>query len=223
MEQHWDTDVVWHNFSQKLENKIAGFQNRYPSNPITRARTKVSDEALGAASRPTGIYRLSAPTGSGKTYATMRFALHHALQKHKKHIFVILPYTSIIEQNARDIRNVLQAGEEILEYHSDMMVEDGEEVSEEEKNRTKLMAERWDVPIVFTTQVQFFNTLFAGRASAARRLWSLCDSVIILDEAQTIPVKCTYLFNQAMNYLADLQNDTIVLCTATQPSLGALR
>lgn len=133
MEQHWDTDAVWHNFSQKLENKIAGFQNRYPSNPITRARTKVSDEALGAASRPTGIYRLSAPTGSGKTYASMRFALHHALQKHKKHIFVILPYTSIIEQNARDIRNVLQAGEEILEYHSDMMVEDGEEVSEEEK------------------------------------------------------------------------------------------
>ncbi len=223
MEQHWDTDTVWHNFSQKLENKIAGFQNRYPSNPITRARTKVSDEALGAASRPTGIYRLSAPTGSGKTYASMRFALHHALQKHKKHIFVILPYTSIIEQNARDIRNVLQAGEEILEYHSDMMVEDGEEISEEEKNRTKLMAERWDVPIVFTTQVQFFNTLFAGCASAARRLWSLCDSVIILDEAQTIPVKCTYLFNQAMNYLADLQNDTIVLCTATQPSLGALR
>ena len=221
-ERHWDTDAIWHNFSHKLEKRIAGFKDKQSSNPITRARTKVSDEAFTAASRPTGIYRLSAPTGSGKTYASMRFALHHALQKHKKHIFVILPYTSIIEQNAQDIRTVLQAGEEILEYHSDMMVEDDEEASEEEKNRTKLMIERWDVPIVFTTQVQFFNTLFAGRTSAARRLWSLCDSVIIFDEAQTIPVKCTYLFNQAMNYFTGLQNDTIVLCTATQPSLGEL-
>ncbi len=221
--RQWDTEALWQTYAERLENKLAEVAGAKGADPVARARAQVSEEAYRAASRPAGIYRLSAPTGSGKTYASMRFALHHALRQHHRHIYVILPYTSIIEQNARDIRQVLQAEERILEYHSNMLIEEEGEASAEEGEERKLLAERWDVPIIFTTQVQFLQTLFSGSASSARRLRSLRDSILIFDEAQTIPVKCTYLFNLAINYLADFHHVTALLCTATQPTLGNMK
>lgn len=221
-ECRWETEALWQRLAQRLDTRLAAMGREGHGNPIAQARAQVSEEAYAAAARPQGIYSLSAPTGSGKTYASLRFALHHALRQHQKHIYVILPYTSIIEQNARDIRQVLQEDEAILEYHSDVLAEETLAPADEEGTARALLAERWDVPIIFTTQVQFLQALFAGSAASARRLRSLRDSVIIFDEAQTIPVKCTDLFNLAIDYLAAFQRDTVVLCTATQPSLGAL-
>ncbi len=226
LQKHWHYDALWQDFSKKLEAKLNSFPEPEDEKVklIMAARRKVSDDARAAASRPEGIYRLSAPTGSGKTLASMRFALHHALRFHKKHIYVILPYTSIIDQNAQVIRDIFQCDDAVLEHHSNILPEEErEEASVQEKENRKLLTERWDVPVVFTTQVQFLNALFAGSVSASRRLRALRESVIIFDEAQSLPVKCTYLFNQAMNYLAAFQRDTIVLCTATQPELGKVK
>ena len=219
----WDIENIWADFAEKLEQKIAGFS--FPHTPqgkkIAALRQSVSEDCLRAAQQPTGIYRLSVPTGGGKTLASMRFALCHAQQYQKKRIIVVIPYTSIIDQNVREIRAVFQMDDAILEHHSNVIEEDAGEDTESMDVR-RILTERWDVPVIFTTQVQFLNTLFAGGNTPLRRLHALRDSILIFDEIQTLPVRCTYLFNAAMNFLKTFCNVTAVLCTATQPPLARL-
>ena len=220
--QDWDYDKLWNLFSGKLEDKLHSFA--LPAGGKARAialeRQKISDACQHFGPENPGIYSLSVPTGSGKTLASMRFALAQAKKYHKKRIIVVIPYTSIIDQNAKEIRDVFQFDEAVLEHHSNVLPK--EDMSEEERNWRKLLTERWDTPVIFTTQVHFLETLFDGGCQSARRLQALADSIIIFDEIQTIPIKCTYIFNLAMNFLKDLAGVTAVLCTATQPQLDKM-
>ena len=219
----WDVARIWADFSDKLEQKLTGFS--IPPEPkaekIARLRQKISDDCLESGDEPPGIFRLCVPTGGGKTLASMRFALRHAQKYNKKRIVVVIPYTSIIDQNVKEIRDIFHMDEAILEHHSNVITEDDGEDTESMDFRC-ILTERWDVPVIFTTQVQFLNTVFAGGNSSLRRLHALEDSIIIFDEIQTLPIRCTYLFNAAMNFLKDLCRVTALLCTATQPSLEQL-
>ena len=220
----WDTEALWEEFSAKLEKKIAGFPmpREEKAKSIAQLRQKMSDDCLDAAEQQPGIYRLTVPTGGGKTLASMRFALTHAKRWHKKRIIVVIPYTSIIDQNAKEIREIFEHDEAILEHHSNVISEEDDGEDMESMDWRRILTERWDVPVIFTTQVQFLNTLFAGGNSSIRRLHALQDSILIFDEIQTLPVKCTYLFNLAINFLKDFCRTTTVLCTATQPPLEKL-
>ncbi|AKT54950.1 CRISPR-associated helicase/endonuclease Cas3 [Selenomonas sp. oral taxon 478] len=223
-ERVWDTSAIWKDFSDKLEQKLADFT--LPSEPkakeIAHLRQKISEDCLKSAEALPGIYRLCVPTGGGKTLASMRFALQHAQIYQKKRIIVVIPYTSIIDQNVKEIRDIFHMDDAILEHHSNVITEDDGEDTERMDFR-RILTERWDVPVIFTTQVQFLNTLFAGDNSSLRRLRALEDSIVIFDEIQTLPVRCTYLFNAAMNFLKTFSRVTAVLCTATQPPLEQLK
>ncbi|WP_295164889.1 CRISPR-associated helicase Cas3' [Selenomonas sp. F0473] len=220
----WDTESLWEEFSAKLEKKIVGFPipREEKAKKIATLRQRISDDCLHAAEQTPGIYRLTVPTGGGKTLASMRFALAHAKRRHKKRIIVVIPYTSIIDQNAKEIREIFDRDEAVLEHHSNVVSEEDDGEDTEGMDWRRILTERWDVPVIFTTQVQLLNTLFAGGNSSIRRLHALQDSILIFDEIQTLPVKCTYLFNLAINFLKDFCRTTTVLCTATQPPLEKL-
>ncbi|MDO9161617.1 MAG: CRISPR-associated endonuclease Cas3'' [Methylococcaceae bacterium] len=187
---------------------------------INSIRRAISDTCKNRAQDAQGIYTLTVPTGGGKTYASLRYALHHANTHGLERIIYVIPYTSIIEQNAEAIRKVVeQDGDQypwVLEHHSNL----------EPENQTwhsKLAAENWDAPIVLTTMVQFLETLFSGGTRGVRRLHQLANSVIIFDEIQTLPINCTHLFCNALNFLSAHTKTTAVLCTATQPLLDQLK
>ena len=187
---------------------------------INTIRRSISDTCKNRAQDAQGIYMLTVPTGGGKTYASLRYALHHAKKHGLERIIYIIPYTSIIEQNAEAIRKVVEQEDDeypwVLEHHSNL----------EPENQTwhsKLAAENWDAPIVLTTMVQFLETLFSGGTRGVRRLHQLANSVIIFDEIQTLPINCTHLFCNALNFLSAYTKTTAVLCTATQPLLDQLK
>ncbi|MES7477481.1 helicase-related protein, partial [Cutibacterium acnes] len=145
---------------------------------------------------------------------------------HKQRIIYSIPFTTIIEQNAEEVRNVLSAEQYVLEHHSNVVSEEYEsevnEMSFNELQKLKSLKnakDNWDAPIVFTTMVQFLNTFFDGASRNTRRLHNLANSIIIFDEVQTIPVHCISLFNAAINFLKQFCNTTVILCTATQPAL----
>ncbi|MGR9012700.1 MAG: CRISPR-associated endonuclease Cas3'', partial [Gammaproteobacteria bacterium] len=195
-------------------------EQRTNNTPINAIRQSISDTCKNRAHDAQGIYTLTVPTGGGKTYASLRYALHHAKKHGLERIIYIIPYTSIIEQNADAIRKVIeQDGDQfpwVLEHHSNL----------EPENQTwhsKLAAENWDAPIVLTTMVQFLETLFSGGTRGVRRLHQLANSVVIFDEIQTLPINCTHLFCNALNFLSAYAKTTAVLCTATQPLLDQLK
>lgn len=189
-------------------------------NNIDIIRREISQECLSRADDIQGLYKLTVPTGGGKTYASIRFALHHAKKHHLEHIIYIIPYTSIIDQNAADIRKILEnEGDDfnwVLEQHSNLE-------PEKQTWQSKLVAENWDAPIIFTTMVQFLEALFGGGTRGARRLHQLAKSVLIFDEIQTLPIKCFHMFCNALNFLVAHTQTTAILCTATQPLLDRLR
>ncbi len=199
----------WQSVIDKLETHLASFENRYP---IDEIRRKISDDCLKRASDFQGIYTLTVPTGGGKTLASLRYALHHAQKHHLDRIIYIIPYTSIIDQNAQAVREIL--GEDwVLEHHSNLE-------PEKQSWQDKLLSENWDKPIVFTTMVQFLDAWFGGGTRGARHIHPMTNSVLIFDEIQTLPVKCVHLFCNVLNWLTTFGKSTAVLCTATQPLLG---
>ena len=199
----------WQSAIDKLEGKLAGFENRYP---IDEIRRKISDGCLKRASDSQGIYTLTVPTGGGKTLASLRYALHHTQKHHLDRIIYIIPYTSIIDQNAQVVREIL--GEDwVLEHHSNLE-------PEKQSWQDKLLSENWDKPIVFTTMVQFLDAWFGGGTRGARHIHPMTNAVLIFDEIQTLPVKCVHLFCNVLNWLTAFGKSTAILCTATQPLLG---
>lgn len=199
---------------ETLEANLAGFAVR---NRIDEIRAEISSACLTFATREKGLYRLTVPTGGGKTLASLRFALHHAAQRKMDRIIYVVPYTSIIDQNARVARSVFAFLEEsgrqiVLEHHSNL-------TPEQDTSQSKLLAENWDAPIVYTTAVQFLETLFAAGTRGVRRLHQLANAVIIFDEIQTLPIRTVHLFNNAINFLVGQCGSTVVFCTATQPLL----
>ncbi len=213
-----DSDIqrVWEKGICNLEEKISAFPEK---GRINLHRKKISDQCRDAAFAGRSLYRLAVPTGAGKTLGSLRFALYCAREYRKRHIFYISPYRSITEQNAKEIRDALGMPEMVLEHHGNVVREGGEQ-----EERYDRLTENWDeIPVVATTAVQFLHTLYKEKKRNIRRFHSLCDSVIIVDEVQAMPVRVMALFNLAVNFLTDFCNTTVVLCTATQPLLSEIR
>ena len=173
-------------------------------------RRNIRTKCMQAAKEEQGVFSLSVPTGGGKTLSSLAFALEHAKQHELKRIIYVIPYTSIIEQNADVIR--LAVGEDqVIEHHSNLDEDDA-------TPKSRLAAENWDAPVTVTTSVQFFESLFAAKSSRCRKLHNIVKSVIILDEAQLVPVEFLSPILEAMQLLVDHYHVSFVISTATQPA-----
>ena len=210
----------WIEILYGMEQRI----NQLPDNsPIDRARHEISIQCRNAGKMRKGIYRLNVPTGGGKTLSSLRFALSHAAEHGLKRIIFTSPLLSILDQNAEVIRDYIGDDSIVLEHHSNVIREkdytaakNGQEAKLDEY---ELLIENWESPVIITTMVQLLNTLFSGKMSSIRRFHSLCESVIVIDEVQTVPANMLTLFNLAVNFLAYACGTTVVLCSATQPCL----
>jgi CRISPR-associated endonuclease/helicase Cas3 len=183
---------------------------------VNRCRADVLKACGAASEKPPGIFSLTVPTGGGKTLSSLDFAVRHAIRNNLHRVIYVIPYTSIIEQTASVFRSVFENGgldpNAVLEHHSNF--DPGEE-----DHRSRLASENWDAPLIVTTNVQFFESLFHNRSSRCRRLHNIAKSVVILDEAQMIPVPMLRPCMEAIRELTMNYGSTVVLCTATQPAL----
>jgi CRISPR-associated endonuclease/helicase Cas3 len=209
----------WDILIERLENKYKTFEIK---NRVDEIRKEVSEHCLLAATRPKGLFTLTVPTGGGKTLASLRFALHHAEEHGMDRIIYVIPFTSIIDQNAQVMREILEpkecpedTGKIVLEHHSNIG-------ADAQSWKEKLLTENWDAPVIFTTMVQLLEAIFGYGTRGARRMHQLAKAVIVFDEIQTLPIKCVHLFNNAINFLVNHCGSTVVLCTATQPLLGSV-
>ena len=214
-EQYKPVITDWDSLINVFEKRIQEFSDE---SKIARIRKFISNQCKAAGEKSTGIYQLSVPTGGGKTLSSLRFALHHCKKENKKRIIYVIPYLSIIEQTALEIKEILNLPEEneiILECHSNIVLPD----DQEDQVIRKLAASRWDKPIIVTTMVQFLETIMSSKGSDLRKFHNMSDAVIIFDEIQSLPIKSIHLFNEAATFLAKVCSTTILLCTATQPLL----
>ncbi|MCG6534995.1 MAG: CRISPR-associated endonuclease Cas3'', partial [Syntrophales bacterium LBB04] len=194
---------------EKLQSHLDHLTVMAAPTPINLRRTAILKQCLSAADLSPGLFSLTVPTGGGKTLSSLAFALKHTRRFGKKRVIYVIPYTSIIEQNAAVLRDIL--GEDaVLEHHSNFEPED-------EDHRSRLSAENWDAPLIVTTNVQFFESLFACRSSRCRKIHQIADSVVILDEAQMLPVPLLKPSLEVLRELALNNRTTIVLRTATPP------
>jgi len=205
---------IWSDCIENIEKKLRELTEK---SEINAYRSYVSDICRKKAGCDKRLYRLTLPTGAGKTLSSLRFAVHHAYEHKKKRIIYIAPFHSIVEQNAEEIRKAIGKSEYVLEHHCNIVFE-----TENEQLEYERLTEDWSSPIIVTTAVQFLNTLFTSKTANIRRFQSLCDSVIIMDEVQALPVFTLGLFNMAVNFMTEFLNTTMVLCTATQPLLDQL-
>lgn len=208
----------WRDELEYFEGRISSFKR---DNDINSVRGKISDEAAEFANRTEngGIYRLTVPTGAGKTLTSMRFALN-ACQKHGlSRIFYVIPLLSVLDQNAKIIKDYSLHKDMVTEHHSNVI---RDTMNEDELDRYELVCENWENPVIVTTLVQLLNTFFSGKTQSVRRLHSLAGSVIIIDEVQSIPKKMLFMFNLAVNFLAYFLGCHVVLCSATQPAFQVL-
>ncbi|MCD1261223.1 CRISPR-associated helicase Cas3' [Paenibacillus athensensis] len=216
---------LFDSYYQRLLDRLDSFEIE---TDIDVLRRQMSEQCEQFAKKPSGIYTLSIPTGGGKTLASLRYALKHACKYQKKHIIYVVPYTTIIEQNAEEVRRILKDDQHILEHHSNV-VDDVDDDDENEdgfvqvRQKLKLAKDNWDSPIIFTTLVQFLNVFYAKGSRNIRRLHHLCESVIIFDEVQKVPASCVSLFNLALNFLNKVGKSSLILCTATQPALDSVK
>lgn len=181
-------------------------------------RAAIRDSCLAHAADAHGLFSLTVPTGGGKTLASLGFALHHAERHGLKRIIYVIPYTSIIEQTADVFRGVFAGIEPapVIEHHSNLEVGN-------ETPKSRLASENWDAPVVVTTNVQFFESLYAAKPSRCRKLHNIAESVVILDEAQLLPPEHLKPILDALRQLVERYRVTVVLSTATQPALGKTR
>jgi len=199
----WDRSII---YLEKYLNKLQS------TSRLDDYRRDISGKCMEAGKKPAWLYRLTVPTGAGKTLSSLRFALHHAKEYHKKHIIYVAPYQSILDQNAQEIRKAVGDSDIVLEHHFNVLHED-----DKMQEHYELLTENWDSPIIVTTAVQFLNTLFVSGSSNIRRMYNILNSVIIFDEIQALPVRITKMFNLAVNFLSTFGKSTVVLCSATQP------
>ena len=208
-------DDLW----ERLQRHISGWFP--PQGELNSRRCAVLEQCIRMGkTQPPGLFTLTVPTGGGKTVASLAFALAQARARGLRRIIYVIPYTSIIEQTAQEFRTILGA-ENVLEHHSNAAYEIDAEATPKTV-RLAQAAENWDMPVVVTTAVQFFESLYANRPSQCRKLHNLAGSVILFDEAQLLPLPCLRPCVHAIAQLVQHYGASAVLCTATQPALGPL-
>lgn len=203
-----------HLLDQHLVQKAAEVAARgQAASAVMRAREKVLQHCCQAALHPPGVFTLNVPTGGGKTLSSLAFALRHAARNGQRRVIYAIPYTSIIEQTVDVFAAIFGRGN-VVEHHSQADNNDRTETA-----RSRLACENWDAPLIVTTNVQLFESLFASRTSRCRKLHNISDSVIVLDEAQLLPPQFLQPILDTLNLLATHYGVTVLLCTATQPTL----
>lgn len=201
-------------------NPLLGLLNKHlnkykkSTKPINVIRNTILNECINKSKNTRGVYVLSAPTGTGKTLSSFSFALNHLIKNNMKRIIYVIPYTSIIEQNAEVFRSIF--GDVVLEHHSNVDFED----DELEASSLKLATENWDMPIIVTTNVQFFNSLYSNKSSKTRKLHNIANSVVIFDEVQMLPTDYLKPCLYAVSELVNNYKCSTMLCSATQPPLS---
>ena len=213
------TDRGEYESMEKLMNRLSEYILPWfkgETNALNKKRCEILENCLKKGIGERGLYSLTVPTGGGKTVSSLAFALRHAVQNNMKRIIYVIPYTSIIEQNASVFKRIL--GEQnVLEHHSNVEYDD-----DSESNRKQLATENWDMPIIVTTNVRFFESIFANKSSGCRKLHNITNSVVVFDEAQMLPTEYLKPCVQAMAELVHNYRSSVMLCTATQPSLQKL-
>ena len=203
-----------------LDQRLEGFDAK--TSDLAGLRAEVLEDCRKAASHQTGLFSLTVPTGGGKTLSSLAFALDHAIAHNLDRVIYVIPFTSIVEQTADVFGKALGDKDAILEHHSafdDEIVRSSDREDRDGAEKLRLAAQNWDRPIVVTTAVQFFESLFSNRTSRCRKLHNIARSVVVLDEAQTLPIKLLRPCLAALNELARGYRTSVVLCTATQPAL----
>jgi CRISPR-associated endonuclease/helicase Cas3 len=223
VERGGHTDLV--TLRDRLRIFMAEKRAAAPPSRVNTLRNEVLDHAISRAAADPGLFTLTVPTGGGKTLASLSFALehavHHAANRGIRRVIYVIPFTSIIEQTAAVFREALDSTDDVLEHHTSVDWDDlaGDHEGRDGAAKLRRAAENWDAPVVVTTAVQFFESLFANRTQRCRKLHNLAGSVIVLDEAQTLPLQLLHPCVAAIDELARNYRASVVLCTATQPAL----
>ena len=215
--QRQSPDIKMEALAQRFDLHITNRGWLSPQRPLDEVRARILRQCMEHAAWKPGMFQLTVPTGGGKTGASMAFALHHAERYGKQRIIYVIPYTSIIEQNADEFAKMI-GRENVLEHHSNFEPPE----DEYEAKQISLATENWDAPVIVTTAVQFFESLFAHKSSKCRKLHHIANSVIIFDEAQMLPLQYLRPCVAAIAELVSAYECSAVLCTATQPALDDL-
>ena len=202
-----------------LENKLKDLKAKADCSEVNIIRNQIQQQCIEMADTPTGFYSLTVPTGGGKTLSSLVWAIKHAIKNGQKRVIIAIPYTSIIVQTASVLRSIF--GEEnVLEHHSCV---DPEQIKDEKlKEKMKLATENWGYPIIVTTNVQLFESMFSNKPSACRKLHNIVNSVIILDEVQTLPMDYLQPIVDSLKTYNKLFNVSFLFTTASQPVLSGL-
>ncbi|MGI6100682.1 MAG: CRISPR-associated helicase Cas3' [Kiritimatiellia bacterium] len=200
--------------AERFFTQLDAMQQKAPDTPVNRIRAEIRTACEQMAPQAPGLFSLTVPTGGGKTLSGTAFALRHALAHGHQRIIYVIPYTSIIEQTADVLRGFLRT-ENVVEHHSSLD-------PNKETQQSRLAAENWDAPIIVTTSVQFFESLYACRSSRCRKLHNIANSVVILDEVQLLPPHLLLPCVEAIRQLTTHYGVSLVLSTATQPALPGL-
>lgn len=208
-----EREKIWSTSLKKFD--IYLMDRKKIESPLNALRNDISEICKNVAYMSKNLIRLLVPTGGGKTLSSLHLALEKVKADGKSRIIYVAPYCTLLDQNAEVIREAIGNKDYVLEHHSNVLFEEG---NEDEKEKYDILTSNWEeTPIVATTAVQFLNTLFDGSKRSIRRMHALCNSVIIIDEVQAMPIHVTKLFNLAINFLTEFARTTIILCSATQP------
>ncbi len=208
----------WSRQTTYLEKKLTDEFSGTVKTPINQERQNISDQCKAFTENGDGIYKISVPTGAGKTLSTLRYAYHLAKKTEKQRVIMVIPLLSVLEQNRKVIRDFTEAKDKIGEHHSDVVIENDN--NSDGLKESQLVSEFWDEPIIITTMYQFLMNLFSNKTSCITRMSSYANSIIVFDEIQSIPKKDINMFNLSINFLHQFFHTTILLSSATQPELG---